>query len=164
MSKRKIEGSKVNLDYKKRILSASTRRDEDLKIYLTIKILHYKMAIKIIKTEEEYFNTLKRIEEIFDAVPGTPEGDELELLSLIVGNYEDEHYPIPDPDPIEAIEFIMEQTDMKPKYLVGIICDKASVSKILNRKRKLTLEMIRNLHDKLSIPFDALLKEYSIST
>lgn len=121
------------------------------------------MTLKIIKTEEEYDKALERLEVIFDAEPGTQEGDELELLSLLIKNYEDEHYPIPDPDPIEAIEFIMEQTDMKPKDLVGIIGDKASVSKILNRKRKLTLEMIRNLNEALKIPFEALLKDYTLS-
>jgi len=122
------------------------------------------MTLKIIKSEADYNKALERIEEIFDAELGTPEGDELELLSLLVEKYEDELYPIPDPDPIEAIEFMMEQTNMKPKDLVGIIGDKASVSKVLNRKRKLTLDMIRNLHDKLKIPFEALLKDYSLFT
>ena len=121
------------------------------------------MTLKIIKTEEEYDKALERLEVIFDTETGTPEGDEMELLSLLITNYEDEHYPIPDPDPIEAIEFIMEQTNLKPKDLVGIIGDKASVSKILNRKRKLTLDMIRNLHEKLKIPLDALLKDYDIA-
>ncbi len=122
-----------------------------------------KMKFRIIKTEKEYFKILERIEDVFDAEPETPEGDELELLSLLVEKYEDEYYPMPEPDPIEAIEFIMEQTGMKPKDLVGILGDKANVSKILNRKRKLTIGMIRNLHDKLKIPFDALVKDYSLS-
>lgn len=122
------------------------------------------MNVKILKTEEEYFKALERIEDIFDAEPGTPEGDELELLSLLIEKYEDEHYPIPDPDPIEAIEFVMDQTDLKPKDLVGILGDKASVSKVLNRKRKLTIEMIRNLHDRFKIPFDTLVNDYSLST
>lgn len=121
------------------------------------------MALKIIKTEEEYDKALERLEVIFDAEPGTQEGDEMELLSLLISKYEDENYPIPDPDPIEAIEFMMEQTNMKPKDLIGIIGDKASVSKILNKKRKLTIDMIRNLHEKLKIPFDALLKDYDIA-
>ncbi len=122
------------------------------------------MIFKIIKTEEQYDEAIDRLEIIFDAEPGTEEGDELEMLSLLIKNYEDEHYPIPDPDPIEAIEFVMEQTNMKPKDLVGILGDKASVSKILNRKRKLTIEMIRKLHETLKIPFDALLKDYTLTT
>ena len=121
------------------------------------------MTLKIIKTEEEYDKAIERLEVTFDAEPGTPEGDEMELLSLLITNYEDEHYPIPDPDPIEAIEFVMEQTNMKPKDLVGILGDKASVSKILNRRRKLTIEMIRKLNEALQIPFDALLKDYTLS-
>ncbi len=118
---------------------------------------------RLIKTKEDYSNALARIEVIFDAEPGTPEGDEAELLVFLIEKYEDEHYPIPDPDPIEALEFIMEQTDLKPKDLVGIIGDKTNVSKVLNRKRKLTIEMIRNLHEKLKIPFDALLKDYELA-
>ncbi len=118
---------------------------------------------RLIKTKEDYSNALARIEVIFDAEPGTPEGDEAELLVFLIEKYEDEHYPIPAPDPIEALEFIMEQTDLKPKDLVGIIGDKTNVSKVLNRKRKLTIEMIRNLHEKLKIPFDALLKDYELA-
>jgi len=121
------------------------------------------MTVKILKSEEQYNKAIDRLEMIFDAEPGTPEGDELELLSLLIKKYEDEHYPIPDPDPIEAIEFVMEQTNMKPKDLVGILGDKASVSKVLNRKRKLTIDMIRNLNEVLKIPFDALLKDYTLS-
>ena len=120
------------------------------------------MTLRIIKTKEEYFKALDRIEEIFDAEKGTEDGEEAELLSLLIEKYEDENYPIPDPDPILAIEFIMEQTNMKPKDLIGIIGDKASVSKILNKKRKLTIEMVRNLNESLNIPFDALLKDYAI--
>lgn len=118
---------------------------------------------KLIKTEEDYLNALARIEVIFDAEPGTLEGDEAELLVFLIEKYEEVHYPIPDPDPIEALEFIMEQTNLKPKDLVGIIGDKTNVSKVLNRKRKLTIEMIRNLHEKLKIPFEALLKDYELA-
>jgi HTH-type transcriptional regulator/antitoxin HigA len=121
------------------------------------------MSLKIIKNEKDYLNAIKRIEMIFNAEQGTPEGEEVELLGLLIEKYENEHYPIPDIDPIEAIEFVMEQTNMKPKDLVGIIGDKTSVSKILNRKRKLSIEMIRNLNDKLQMPFDLLLKDYQLS-
>ncbi len=120
------------------------------------------MIPKIIKTENEYRKAIKRLEEIFDVEVGTIEADEAELLGLLIEKYEDEHYPIPNPDPIEAIEFIMEQMNIKPKDLVGIIGDKASVSKILNKKRKLTIEMVRNLHKRFNIPFDALINDYSL--
>jgi HTH-type transcriptional regulator / antitoxin HigA len=122
------------------------------------------MLIKILKTEEEYQAALKRVDEIFFALPGTPEGEELELLHLIIQKYEDEKYPLPSVDPIEAIEFVMDQKDMKPKDLVGIIGDKTLVSKVLNRKRKLTIEMIRNLHQSLQIPFELLFADYDLAT
>lgn len=121
------------------------------------------MEIKILKTEEEYLKALKRLEEIFQAEPGTPEGEEMELLSLVVRNYEEEKFPIADVDPIEAIEFMMEQKGLIAKDLVGIIGDKTNVSKVLNRKRKLTIEMIRKLNKQLKIPFDILLNDYSLS-
>lgn len=120
------------------------------------------MEIKILKTEEEYLKALKRLEEIFQAKPGTPEGDEMELLCLVVRKYEEEKYPIEDVDPIEAIEFMMEQKGLIAKDLVGIIGDKTNVSKVLNRKRKLTIEMIRKLNEQLKLPFDILLNDYSL--
>lgn len=122
------------------------------------------MLIKILKSEEEYTSALERVEEIFDAETGTPEADELDLLYLVIQKYEDEHYPLPSTDPIEAIEFVMDQKDMKPKDLVGIIGDKTLVSKVLNRKRKLTIEMIRNLHQSLQIPFELLFADYDLAT
>jgi HTH-type transcriptional regulator/antitoxin HigA len=121
------------------------------------------MKIKIIKTEEDYLQALKRLEEIFQAVPGTPEGEESELLCLVIRKYEEENFPIADPDPIEAIKFMMEQQEMKAKDLVGILGDKTNVSKVLNRKRKLTIDMIRSLNERLHLPFDVLLKDYSLS-
>jgi|SRR5690554_1185064 len=120
------------------------------------------MQIKILKTEEEYFQALDRLEEIFQAKPGTPEGDEAELLSLVIRKYDEANFPLPETDPIEAIEFVMEQQDIKPKDLVGIIGDKTLVSKVLNRKRKLTIDMIRRLNERFNLPFDILLKDYSL--
>ncbi len=120
------------------------------------------MDIKILKTEKDYLEAVERLEVIFDAEQNSAEWNELELLGLLIRNYEDEHYPIPDPDPIEAIEFIMDQTNLKPKDLVGILGDKSSVSKVLNKKRKLTIEMIRKVHDKLHIPFDTLMTDYEL--
>jgi len=120
------------------------------------------MQIKVLKTEEEYFQALNRLEEIFQAELGTPEGDEAELLSLVIRKYDEEFLPLPETDPIEAIEFVMEQQDIKPKDLVGIIGDKTLVSKVLNRKRKLTIDMIRRLNERFNLPFDILLKDYSL--
>lgn len=118
------------------------------------------MNIKPIKTEKDYQKSLTRLEEIFDSRPGTSEGDELDILALLIERYEDEHYPIEAPDPIEAIKFRMEQMGYKQKDLEKIIGYKGHVSEILNKKRKLTLEMVRNLHEKLNIPLNALIQAY----
>ncbi len=118
------------------------------------------MNIKLIKTEEDYQTALARLEKIFDAKLNTKEGDELEVLSLLIEKYENEMYPIAAPDPIEAIKFRMEQLGYKQKDLENIIGYKGRVSEILNKKRKLTLEMIRKLHNSLHIPSDVLLQEY----
>jgi len=118
------------------------------------------MTLKVIKTERDYQNALKRLELIFDAKKGSKDGDELELLSLLIDNYEKEKYLIDLPDPIEAIKFRMEQLGYKQKDLAEAIGLKSRVSEILNRKRKLTLDMIRKLHDVLGIPTEVLVKEY----
>ena len=118
------------------------------------------MNVKVIKTEEEYRKALKRLEKIFHAPIDSIEGDEADLLSILVEKYENEHYPIEAPDPIEAIKFRMEQMDMTKKELAEIIGYKSRVSEIFNRKRKLTLNMIRNLHDKMKIPYESLIANY----
>jgi HTH-type transcriptional regulator/antitoxin HigA len=118
------------------------------------------MEIKLIKTEKDYQKALKRLELIFDAKPDTKDGDELDLLGFLIEKYEEEHYPIDAPDPIEAIKFRMEQMGYKQKDLAEIIGYKGRVSEILNRKRKLTLEMIRSLHEKLNIPLESLIRAY----
>ena len=118
------------------------------------------MEIKVIKTEEDYNKALKRLEEVFDAPVNSPQGDEAELLTLLIEKYEEEHYPIESPDPIEAIRFRMEQMNMNKKDLAEVIGYKSRVSEILSRKRKLSLNMIRQLHKKLRIPYDSLLNEY----
>ena len=121
------------------------------------------MQNKILKTEEDYNIALDRLEVIFDAEPATPEGDEAELLTLLIEKYENEHYPIPQPDPIAAIEYVMEETNMKPKDLVDILGNKGNVSKVLNKKRKLSIDMIRKLHENLQMPYDVLLKDYDLA-
>jgi HTH-type transcriptional regulator/antitoxin HigA len=118
------------------------------------------MNIKVIKTEEEYNQALKRLEIIFDAPVDSPEGDEADLLGILIEKYEDENYPIEAPDPIDAIKFRMEQMNMDNKDLAKIIGYKSRVSEIFNRKRKLTLRMIKNLHDKLKIPYESLITNY----
>ena len=115
---------------------------------------------KVIETEPEYDKAMKRLEKVFDAKPNSPDKKEAELLILLIEKYEDEHYPIGPPDPVEAIKFRMEQMGYKQKDLEKIIGYKGHVSEILNRKRKLTLEMIRNLHNKLHIPLESLVQAY----
>ncbi len=122
--------------------------------------IQFNMNIKAIKNESDYNQALKRLEEIFHAPADTKKGDEAEVLSILIEKYEDEHYPIEAPDPIEAIKFRMEQMGMKNKDLAEIIGYKSRASEILSRKRKLTLKMIRNLHDKLKIPYESLLTKY----
>ncbi len=118
------------------------------------------MEIKAIKTEQDYNQALKRLEVIFHAKIDTPERDEAEVLSILIEKYEDEHYLIGMPDPIEAIKFRMEQMGMKQKDLVEVVGFKSRVSEILNKKRKLTLEMIRKLSASLHIPTDVLVQDY----
>jgi HTH-type transcriptional regulator / antitoxin HigA len=120
------------------------------------------MKIKPIRSDEDYYNALERLEQIFDAPIGTDEGDEAEILSLLIENFENTHFPIEAPDPIEAIKIRMEEMSLKQKDLIGIIGAKSKVSEILNKKRKLTLEMIRNLAEKLNLSVSILIKDYSI--
>ena len=116
--------------------------------------------MKIIKKESEYKKALTKMEKLFNAKPNTPKGDELELLSLLIEKYEQEKYPIDMPDPIEAIKFRMEQMGYTQNDLAKIIGLKSRASEILNRKRPLTLEMIRNLHEKMNIPTQVLIQAY----
>jgi len=122
--------------------------------------MRYKMKIKVLKTETDYENAMERIEAIFDAKPNTPKGDELELLTLLIERYEEEHYIIELPHPVEAIKFRMDQMGLKQKDIVDCFGDKSKVSDVLNLKRKLNLNYIRNLHKKLHIPLDALVGDY----
>lgn len=120
------------------------------------------MELKPIKTEADYRNALKRLEEVFDARPGTSESDELEILGLMVDDYENKHYPIEPPDPIEAIKIRMEEMHLKQADLIPEIGGKSRVSEILNRKRRLTVEMIRKLANRLNLSANVLIKEYQI--
>jgi HTH-type transcriptional regulator/antitoxin HigA len=118
------------------------------------------MNLKVIKTEKEYNQALKRLEAIFDAAVDTPDGDEAEILGILIEKYEDENYHVEAPDPIEAIKFRMEQMSMDNSDLAKVIGYKSRVSEIFNRKRKLSLKMIRNLHEKLKIPYESLIGDY----
>jgi len=118
------------------------------------------MNIKAIKTEEDYNQALKRLEKIFHAPINSIEGDEAEVLSILIEKYEDENYTIEAPDPIEAILFRMEQMDMTKKDLADVLGYKSRVSEIFSKKRKLNINMIRKLHDKMNIPYESLIANY----
>ena len=117
------------------------------------------MIHKVIKTEKDYNDALKRVDELMDAAPNTEEGDELELLVTLIEIYEDKQNHIDLPDPIEAIKFRMEQADLNQQALVPYIGSKSKVSEVLNKKRPLTLSMMRALHKGLGIPAEVLLHE-----
>jgi HTH-type transcriptional regulator/antitoxin HigA len=118
------------------------------------------MNIKPIKSEKDYNDAMARLEVIFDSKKGSPEGDELEILGILVDQYENEHFPIGLPDPVEAIKFRMEQLGYNQSDLAKIVGLKSRASEILNKKRKLSLEMIRQLHERLNIPTDVLIQTY----
>jgi len=118
------------------------------------------MDIRPIRTEADYEAALAEIEALFNAAPETPEGDRLEILATLVEAYEDQHYSIPEPDPIEALYYYMESRDLSRKDLTTYIGSRARVSEVLNRKRPLTLNMIRKLHAGLGIPAEVLITPY----
>ena len=120
------------------------------------------MNIKPIKTKEDYQNALNRLEVIFDAPAKSTLGHEAEILSLLIEHYENEHYKIEAPDPIVAIKIRMEEMNMKQKDLVGILGGKSRVSEILNRKKKLTVEMIRALEKHLHLSASILVGNYKL--
>ncbi len=120
------------------------------------------MNIKPIKSESDYREALKRLEVIFDAAVGTPESDEADVVGLMVDEYEKKHFQIEAPDPIEAIKIRMEEMQLKQVDLANEIGGKSRVSEILNRKRKLTVEMIRKLTKKLSLSPELLINDYQL--
>ncbi|GIK59313.1 MAG: helix-turn-helix domain-containing protein [Ignavibacteriota bacterium] len=115
------------------------------------------MKINPIKTKKDYEAALKKIDQLFDAKPNTNDGDLLEVLVTLVEAYEQKHYKIFLPDPVEAIKFRMEQIGLKQSDIADIIGGKNRASEILNRKRELTADMMRKLHKKFNIPADSLL-------
>jgi HTH-type transcriptional regulator / antitoxin HigA len=121
------------------------------------------MNIRLIKTEADYKAALKRLELVFDAKAGTPESDEADILGLIIDEYEKKNYPIEAPDPIEAIKIRMEEMQLRQVDLADAIGGKNRVSEVLNRKRKLTVEMIRNLTVRLNLSPGLLIHDYQLS-
>lgn len=118
------------------------------------------MTIRPIKTENDYEQALQRLEVIFDAKPDTAEGDELEVLGILIDEYEQSRFLIDLPDPIEAVKFRMEQMGYTQNDLAEVIGLKSRASEVLNKKRKLSLNMIRNLHNKMNIPTEVLIQPY----
>lgn len=116
------------------------------------------MQIRPIKTQQDHRDALRVIDTLMEAQPDTQEGDMLDVLVTLVDSYEQQHHPIETPDPIEAITFTMEQRDLKRRDLEPYIGSRARVSEILNRKRPLTLPMIRELHKGLGIPAGILIQ------
>ncbi|WP_339650740.1 transcriptional regulator [uncultured Salegentibacter sp.] len=121
------------------------------------------MRIKPLKNEEDYEKALERLDVIFDAPTDSEEGDEAEIFSMMINNYENEHYPIDAPDPIEAIKIRMEEMNLKQKDLVGVIGGKSRVSEILNKKKRLTVDMIRELEGILHISASVLVSNYQLT-
>jgi len=118
------------------------------------------MEISPIRTDADYRKALGEVGSLWDAEPGSPDGDYVEVLSTLIEAYEAQHYPIPAPDPIAAIEFMMEQTGLRRRDLEAAIGSRGRVSEVLNRKRPLTLPMVRALSALLQIPAEVLVQPY----
>lgn len=115
------------------------------------------MNIKPIRNEEDLAAAFARLDQLWGAEVGSPEGDELEVLAILIEQYEEKHYPMPPSDPIEAIKFRMDQQALTPRDLEPFIGSSGRVSEVLNRKRPLSLAMIKRLHAGLHIPYESLL-------
>jgi HTH-type transcriptional regulator / antitoxin HigA len=116
------------------------------------------MEIKPIRTRTDYERTLREIEQLWGAQRGTPEGDRLDVLATLVDAYEEKHFPIDPPDPIEAILFRLDQQGLDSRALIGIIGSRSRVYEVMQRKRALSLEMIRRLHERFEIPAEVLIR------
>jgi len=121
------------------------------------------MNIQLLKSDSDYRNGLKRLETLFDAPQGTEESDEADVLAILVDEYEKKHFHIDTPDPIEAIKIRMEEMHLKQVDLATEIGGKNRVSEVLNRKRKLTVEMIRNLSPRLNLSAGLLISDYQLN-
>ena len=121
------------------------------------------MELKPIRNKKEHQAALKEIETLWSAKDGSPEADRLEVLSLLVERYEQEHFPIPDPDPIDFLHYVMESRGLARKDLEPFIGSRARVAEVLNRVRPLSLEMIRNISAGLKIPAGVLVQRYELA-
>lgn len=121
------------------------------------------MEIKPIKSESDYQEALDKLDKLFDAPTGTEESDYADILAILIDEYEKKHFPIDAPDPIEAIKIRMEEMHLKQKDLANVIGGNNRVSEVLNKKRKLTVEMIRNLTIKLNLSPNLLIKDYQLN-
>jgi len=115
------------------------------------------MPIQPIRTESDHAAAINRIEALWDTPLGTPEHDELEVLSVLVSAYEDQRWPILPPDPVEAIKFHMEQNAFRQKDFAAVLGSESRASEVLNRRRPLTVQMIKAIHASWSIPLEALI-------
>ena len=118
-------------------------------------------AIRPIRNDDQLEKALERISELLDSAPGSPDADELEVLSLVVHAYEEKHHPIAPPDPIDMLHFLMDQHGLKPKDLVDVFGTSGRTSEVLKKQRPLTLAMIRKLSAKFGVSADSLVSEYS---
>jgi len=121
-------------------------------------------TIKLIKSAKDYELALERLHEIFDAPINSKKGDEAEILAILINDYETKNYEIPSPDPIEAIKIRMDEMNLKQKDLIIDIGPKSVVSEVLNKRRRLTTKMIRNLSNRLQLGAELLIKEYQLQT
>lgn len=122
------------------------------------------MMIHPIRNEEEYEHAMTEIEALWGTEPGTPEADRMDVLVLLVEAYEQVHHPIPAPDPIELILYVMEARGLTRRELEPCLGSRARVSEVLNRRRPLSLDMIRNLQVKLGLPAEVLIQPYALNT
>jgi len=121
------------------------------------------MNIKLLKTEEDYLQALERLAELFDAKIGTSKSDEADVLALLVDEYEKKHYPIDSPDPIEAIKIRMEELHLRQIDIANDLGGKNRASEVLGKKRKLTVDMIRNLTSRLNLSPNLLINDYKLA-
>ena len=122
------------------------------------------MTLRTPKTEADYKEALAEIDKVFDAEPNTPEADRLDILAMLVEAYEEQHYPIPAPDPVAALEYYMDSRGLTRRDLEPYLGSRARVAEVLNRKRGLSIEMIRRLHQGLGISADILIQPYPLAS
>ncbi len=115
------------------------------------------MNIKPIRTKKDYNAALLRLEKVWGAKLGTPDGDELDVLATLIDRYEEEHFPVELTDPVAALLHVMEEKGIERKALTNALGDKSKVSEVLNRKRKLSITMIQKLHRQFKIPYEVLM-------